>query len=135
MPPNPIYQDFLSCQSQEEIYQKLIALGKRKTFFDHSWKTEENRVWGCQSLIYLHGEKRQEKLFFYLFSEALISAGLAYLLIDFYQERSPEDILKTPPSFLNDLNIAESLTPGRANGLSSLYLHIKRIALNNLYSK
>jgi cysteine desulfuration protein SufE len=125
-------EEFASCHTVEEVYHQIIALGKKLPFFDPSWKTEENRVVGCQSLMYLHVEQKEGKLFFSAFSEALISAGLAALLVFFYNEKTPEEILKTPPTFLVELKIPESLTPSRANGLSSLYTHIKKEALKCL---
>ena len=61
-------------------------------------------------------------------SDALISAGLAAILIDFYNGATPEEILSTPPTFLKKLGIISSLSPGRANGLASLYHRIHQTA-------
>lgn len=115
--------------NKEDIYHKIIAFGKKLPPFDEAWKVEEKEVKGCQSLMYLHAEMNKGSLFFYAHSEALISAGLAALLISFYNGKSPEWILKNPPHFLTELNIVTSLTPSRANGLSSLYTEIKKWAV------
>lgn len=122
--------DLKNCRNTEEIYFCLIELGKQLPPFNPLWKIEENRVLGCQSLMYVHAENKENKVYFYAFSEALISAGLAWLLIDFYSGKSPQEILTTPPTFLDALNIPSLLSPSRSNGLASLHLHMKKIALS-----
>lgn len=124
--------EFSGLQSNEEIYEKIIQYGKKLNGFKPEWKIEENQVKGCQSLMYLHTELKEGKLYFAAYSEALISAGLAALLIAFYNGITPEELLKTPPRFLEELRIATSLTPSRSNGLASLYLHMKKEALKCL---
>jgi cysteine desulfuration protein SufE len=129
-----IESNFASCRSQEEIYQKIMEWGKNLPTFDEKWRTEENRVTGCQSLMYLHAEVSDNKMLFSADSDALISKGLAALLVFFYNEESPETILKEPPTFLESI-VLNALTPGRANGFSSLYLRMKQAALKALMKK
>ena len=121
--------DFASCPDREAIYRKIIAWGKKLPPFNPEWKVEPNLVPGCQSLMYLHGRFEEGKLYFAAASDALISAGLASILISFYSGSTPEDILATPPTFLKEFGIVSGLTPGRANGLASLYIRIKQTAL------
>lgn len=79
--------------------------------------------------MYLHSFLRDGKVFFEGESDALISSGLAAILIRTYNGESPETILKCPPDFLEDLGISASLTPNRANGLYSIHLRMKQDAL------
>lgn len=82
--------------------------------------------------MYLHAEMQEGKLYYYAFSEALISAGLAALLIYYYEGESLETILKEPPTFLEKMGIPQSLTPSRVNGLASLHTQMKKEALKAL---
>ena len=118
---------------REELYQALMKLELPP--FDESWKTEENLVSGCQSILYLHSEIKDGKIYFYAASDALISRGLAALLVDFYSGKSPEDVLKVAPTFIAELKIPEALSPSRANGLASLYLKMKQQALAHLVAR
>lgn len=118
--------------SPEQIYQKLIELGKTLPPFNATWEIEENLVSGCQSVMYLHCEVKDDKLYFHAKSDALISAGLAALMCEKYSGMRAEEVLKTPPAFLDELGIPASLTPGRANGLASLFLKMKQQALQTL---
>ena len=125
-------QEFQNCVSKELKYQKIITLGKELSPFSSARKVPENIVQGCQSIVYLYSFLKDGKMQFEAFSEALISSGLAALLIRTYQNESPETVLKCPPQFLEELGIPASLTPGRSNGLSSIYLLMKQDALKFL---
>jgi cysteine desulfuration protein SufE len=124
--------ELLALGSQEKLYQKLMEWGKQLPPFHLEWKKEENRVVGCQSAMYLHSCMEKGNVFFYAYSDALISAGLAALLISIYSGEPPDTILLTPPTFLEELGIPASLTPGRANGLASLFLRMKQEAVKYL---
>ncbi len=120
---------FSDCSSPELIYQRIIECGKKLPSFDPQWKREENLVPGCQSRMYLHTIFEESKIYFLASSDALISSGLAAILIEAYSGESPETILTCPPTFLEEINIPSSLTPGRVNGLANLYLKMKQEAL------
>lgn len=130
-----IEKDFAACKTQEAIYQKIMEWGKNSPPFNPLWKTEENRVTGCQSLMFLHVENKEGLLYFSADSDALISRGLAALLVFLYSGESPETVLTKPPTFLEEMGITSALTPGRANGFSSLYLRMKQEALKALTKK
>ncbi len=124
--------EFLALHSKEALYQQIMEWGKKLPTFAPEWKSEENRVVGCQSMMYLHTRFENQKLFFYAESDALISSGLASLLIFVYSGEPPETLLLTPPTFLEEIGIPAALSPGRANGLASLYLKMKQEAFRAL---
>jgi cysteine desulfuration protein SufE len=125
---------FSSCTSPDARYQKIIEWGRQAAPLPIQLKTPANIVKGCQSTLYLHSFLQDGKVFFEVDSEALISLGLAALLIYVYNGESPETILKCPPTFIEDLQLATSLTPGRSNGLASMFLRMKQDALRLLSS-
>jgi cysteine desulfuration protein SufE len=116
----------------EARYKKLMEMGRSLPSFPEIHKVEENIVKGCQSILYLHTTFLNGNLYFEVGSEALISAGLASLLLEVYSGESAEVILKCPPSFIDELGIQASLSPGRSNGLASMYLRMKQDALKIL---
>lgn len=129
---NQIKDIFNKCPSQESKYQKIIELGKQQPRLDLQHKIPENIVKGCQSTVYIHTDSHENFLFFAAESDALISGGLAALLVHVYSGEHPETILKCPPSYLEELGIIGSLTPNRANGLLSIHLRMKQEALKAL---
>jgi cysteine desulfuration protein SufE len=123
---------FSACSSQEEKYKKIIELGKAIPPLDPSLKLTNNIVSGCQSTTYLHSFLKDGRIFFATASDALISAGLAALLIQVYNDELPETVLKCPPDYLKVMEIYASLTPNRANGLYNIHLRMQQDALKFL---
>ncbi len=126
---------FSSQATAEQRYNAIMDLARKLPPFPDDWKTPDRIVRGCQSTLYLHASFENGKLFFSTFSDALISAGLAALLTYFYSGETPETILKSPPLFLQELNILSSLSPNRSNGLSQIHLRIKQEAVKFLIVK
>ena len=117
--------------SREAIYQKLLHLAKLAPPFDPLWRTEANRVMGCQSLTYLHvamhcNATGELSVHLAATSDALISLGLATLLVSVYDGMSPEEVLRHEPTFLRDEGILASLSPTRANGVVHVWLKLKQ---------
>lgn len=115
--------------SAQERYQELIAMGRKLPPFPNDLKQEKFLVKGCQSALFLAARMEQQKIFFSAHSDALISAGLAALLLSIYSGQSAEAILKSPPTFIADLGLGNSLSPTRSNGLANIYLRMKQEAL------
>jgi cysteine desulfuration protein SufE len=123
---------FDGCTAFEQKYAKIIEMGRQLAPYPIEYRTSERLVKGCQSTMYLHAQLINGKVHFLAFSEALISAGLAALLIAVYHDELPEAILSHPPRFLEELGIHNNLSPGRANGLASLFHRMKKEALDFL---
>jgi len=122
----------LTCETEEARYEKLIEMGRELPKLTSMQKIPSNMVKGCQSQMYLCATANDNTINFEAEADALISAGLAALLIQVYSGESPEVVLKCPPTFIEELGINTSLTPSRANGLYSLHLQMKQEALRLL---
>jgi cysteine desulfuration protein SufE len=98
-------------------YQYLVDLGRRLPPFPERWKTEANRVQGCQSEVWLHFDEFGDRLVFHAISDAAIVSGLIALLIRVYSNQRPQQVLETPPIFIQELGLGAHLSPTRSNGL------------------
>ncbi len=119
---------FASLQNAQK-YELLMEMGRRLPPYPEALKTPERVVSGCQSTLYLAAALKEEKIEFIACSEALISSGLAALLVAVYSGESPEVVLQCPPTFLEELGIFASLSAGRSNGLYHIHLRMKQEAL------
>lgn len=128
-----LFEIFNALPSQEALYQEIMEWGKRLPAFPEEQKQEENRVEGCQSLLYLHTTCKGDSLHFQVDSDALISKGLAALLIYYYEGMTAAEVLTKKPTFLETLGIVQSLSPTRAGGVASLYLKMRKQALSFLH--
>lgn len=110
-------------------------MGRSLPTFEAQYKTPDRIVRGCQSTLYLRSFLIEGKMFFEAASDALISAGLAALLIYVYSGESPETILKRPPDFLAEIGIMATLSMNRSNGLAHIHLRMKQDAISSLIVK
>ncbi|MCI0382554.1 MAG: SufE family protein [Chlamydiae bacterium] len=125
-------KNFLTCHTEEEKYKKIINFGRSAPKIPPELKTPERIVEGCQSIVYLYSWEEEGKMRFVAESEALISAGLAAMLIFIYDKASPEAVIKIHPKVFDEIGLFLKLTPTRANGLNNMYLRMKRDALKIL---
>ena len=119
---------FSSFSDPEAKYEKIIELGRSLTPLPEEFRQEANLVDGCQSRLYLRAFMQGEVVRFQAYSDALISAGLAALLLAVYDHEPPEAVIMCPPTFLEEIGIFSSLSPSRSNGLKGLFMRMKREA-------
>ncbi|WP_028301975.1 SufE family protein [Oceanospirillum beijerinckii] len=110
-------------------YQYIIDLGKQLPEFPEELKTDENKITGCQSQVWIHHEFTDGKIKLQAISDAAIVSGLIALLMKIYNERSPKEILTTEPTFLADLGLDKHLSPTRSNGLHAMLKRISELAV------
>lgn len=111
-----------------ERYQYLIDLGRKLPEFPDAWKTEEHRLHGCQSLVWIVAEGDASKLIFHSISDSAIVSGLIYLALRVYSGRSAEEILATEPDYIASIGLSKHLSPTRSNGLAALLAFIRHQA-------
>lgn len=114
-----------------ERYQYLIDLGRKLPAFPEEWKTEENRLLGCQSLVWIVPQGDAERLDFSAISDSAIVSGLIYLALRVYSGRSAAEILATQPDYIGDIGLAKHLSPTRSNGLAAILAFIQDTARNH----
>ena len=107
-----------------ERYQYLIDLGRKLPPFPEEWKTEANRLHGCQSMVWIVAEGDADSLEFHAISDSTIVSGLIYLALRVYSGRSAAEILATTPDYIAAIGLAKHLSPTRSNGLASLLAFI-----------
>jgi cysteine desulfuration protein SufE len=135
MEPSSFKTYLLEAKDAEELYERLIALGNSLPKLIDAAKTPENLVTGCQSVMYCIGTLKDGKLYFECDSEALISKGIAALLVNLLSGLTPEEVIKNPLLIIQELKLPLLLSQSRSNGLLSLHTKMKRIALNFLVNQ
>lgn len=123
-----IRDEFAFFGDWSERYQYLIDLGRKLPVFPDEWKTEERRLLGCQSMVWIVPEGDAAKLDFHAISDSAIVSGLIYLALRVYSGRSAQEILATTPDYIADIGLAKHLSPTRSNGLASLLAFIREHA-------
>ena len=127
-----IAEEFSFFGDWSERYQYLIDLGRKLPSFPEAWKTEEHRLHGCQSMVWIVPAGDASRLEFAAASDSAIVSGLVYLALRVYSGRSAEEILATEPDYIAAIGLAKHLSPTRSNGLASLLAFIREHARASL---
>ena len=122
--------DFNQYSDWESRYKHLIELGKKMPAMNEEFKTESNKIKGCQSQVWLHASLSSENnILFEADSDASIVKGIVAILVYVYSGSTPSEILATKPTFLEDIGLREHLSMSRANGLTSMVKQISFYAM------
>ncbi|GAE50083.1 SufE protein QQinvolved in Fe-S center assembly, partial [Xanthomonas arboricola pv. pruni str. MAFF 311562] len=123
-----IAEEFSFFGDWSERYQYLIDLGRKLPSFPEQWKTEEHRLHGCQSMVWIVPEGNAERLDFHAVSDSAIVSGLIYLALRVYSGRSAQEILATEPDYIAGIGLAKHLSPTRSNGVAAMLAFIRDTA-------
>ncbi len=123
-----IAEEFAFFGDWTERYQYLIDLGRKLPPFPDELKTEAHKVSGCQSQVWLVADGDAHKLAFHAVSDSAIVSGLIALLLRVYSGRPAQEILDTPPRFIEAIGLAQHLSPTRSNGLAAMLQTIREYA-------
>ena len=124
-----IIDEFSIFDDWMDRYEYLIELGKSLPIIDEQFKLDENLIKGCQSKVWLYSELEDDRVKFSADSDAILTKGIAALLLRVYSGQKPEDILTAETSFIDEVGLKEHLSPTRANGLVSMIKQIKMYAI------
>jgi cysteine desulfuration protein SufE len=123
-----LIEEFAFFDDWMDRYQYLIDMGRRLPELPADLRTDANRIPGCQSQVWFVAEEEGGRLHFRAISDAAIVSGLIALLLRIYSGRRPDDILATPPDFVDKLGLSSHLSPTRSSGLASMLEAIRGFA-------
>ncbi len=122
-----IAEDFALFDEYRDKIEYILDRGRRLPPMPEELKVDAHLVPGCQSRVWLVARRDPAtgRIRLLADSDAFIVKGLIALLLQLYDDRLPEEILANPPEVLDEVGLALFLTPGRANGLSSMIARIQ----------
>ena len=123
-----IAEEFALFNDWSERYQYLIDLGRKLPDLPASLKTDEFRLHGCQSNVWIVGDGDADRLDFRAISDSAIVSGLIYLALRVYSGRPAAEILATDPDYIAAIGLSKHLSPTRSNGLAALLGFIRERA-------
>ena len=131
---NELVENFDLLGDWEERFAYLIELGKKLPPLDESERVENNRVHGCQAMVWLVMLPAGDSTFeIRAESDAFIVKGLIAVLLMIYSGKTAEQILATDgAATLIDLGLDRHLSPTRRNGLHSMVNRIRTLAAESI---
>ncbi len=124
-----IVDEFAMFDDWMQRYEYIIELGKSLPIIEDQYKVEENLIRGCQSKVWLHAEKSDDKIVFTADSDAILTKGIIAILIRTFSDQKAVDVMNADTSFIDEIGLKEHLSPTRANGLVSMLKQIKLYAI------
>ncbi len=115
----------------EDMHERLAALMSRAKKIlapDAAQLTEENRVQGCQSRVWLTGEFADGACRWRMDCEAPMVKGLVGLLCELYEGATPDEVIAFEPTLIEDLGLARMVSGTRIEGLAAVRMRMRQLA-------
>lgn len=127
-----LFGTFDMLEDWEERYRYIIDLGRKLPPFPEDAKSEENKVRGCISQVWMIPkitETTPPRIEFLADSDSHIVKGLIAILMIVYSGKTTEEIRATNiKDIFQKLDLEEHLSPNRRNGFFSIVERIQFLA-------
>ena len=126
-----IIENFALLDEWDDRYRYVIELGRTLEPLPDAIRTEQNKVQGCASQVWLGtsvkpNEAAGPTLSFVGDSDAHIVRGLIAILFALYSGKPAHEILEADAvALFEKLGLREHLTPQRSNGFRSMVERVK----------
>jgi len=118
-----------SQKNWESKYRQLMLTGKTLPMLSAEWRTEEYKVQGCESNVWLIHEWVDNRLILAISSDAKIVKGLVCLVLVAFNGKSAKAILNFDlDSYFDSLALFHQLSPSRTNGVHAIVKMILDLA-------
>ena len=124
-----LVKEFEELTDWEERYKHIIKLGRDMPDFNEDYRTDKNKIEGCQSQVWINAKIENNNIVIEADSDAMIVKGLIAVLIRAYSGFTPTDILSISSDFLQKIGIDKHLSPTRKNGLGAMLKQIQMYAI------
>ncbi|MDE5685518.1 MAG: SufE family protein [Paramuribaculum sp.] len=123
-----IIDEFSDIEDWMDRYAMIIDMGNALPPIDEKFKTPQHLIEGCQSRVWLNAEEHDGKIDFTADSDAIIVKGIIAMLIRVLNGHTPDEILSADLRFIDEIGLAENLSPTRSNGLLAMVKQMRLYA-------
>ena len=124
-----IISNFSFLEDWEDKYRYLIELGEGLEALPSEYRTDENKVEGCMSQVWLYSEKDKSGCYTFLAdSDAMIVKGLIAIILSAYSQKTADEIRQVPiEQIFEQLGLSTHLSPTRRNGFFAMVNRIRQL--------
>jgi len=126
---NEIVEEFELFDEWGDKYEYIIELGQKLPVLNEKYKTEENKIKGCQSSVWLNSFEKDGRIFFEADSDSTFVKGEIALLIRVLSGQKAEDIAAARLEFIDKIGLRQHIAVTRANGLANMIKQMKTFAV------
>ena len=119
----------------EQRYQYLVELGEKLPVMPQRLKTDDNKVKGCMSQVWVDACLEDDSVRFYGDCDTSVIKGILALLISLCEGQTPAQIQKLDmDEIFQRLNLDEHLSPNRHVGVYAIFDLMKQKAAQTVKS-
>lgn len=115
-------------EDPQERLAALMSRAKKWPTPDATQLTEENRVLGCQSRVWLVATLEEGLCRFKMECDAPMVKGIVALLCELYDGAPAAEVAILEPTLFEDLGFTRQLSPTRLNGLAAVRARMREFA-------
>lgn len=128
-----LVENFSFLDSWEDRYKYLIDLGNTLPRLSEEKKTDEWKVPGCQSQVWIIPHFEGGCISFEGDSDAIIVRGIIAVVLEIFKDKAAQEILNIDVEKIFDkMGLREHITPNRRSGMLSMVDKIKHYAAEAL---
>lgn len=124
-----IVDEFELFDDWADKYQYIIEIGQKLPPLPDQYKTDDYRIKGCQSSVWLNARSENGKVLFEADSDSTFVKGEIALLIRVLSNRKPSEIVNAELGFIDRIGLRQHVAVTRANGLAAMIKQMKLYAL------
>ena len=102
-----IIEEFNMFENWTEKYEYIIELGKSLPLIDSKYKIDNNLIKGCQSRVWLHANINNGRIIYSADSDAIITKGIAAILIRVLSNQNAEEIAEADLAFIDKIGFKD----------------------------
>lgn len=119
--PVNIKAQLQACRSKEDTFKTLVTLSKTRPRLTAEEKTEDNKIKGCESAVWLIIEEKHGLRHFKADSDAKLMRGVLVAILSLVEGKTLADIQQIDlKAELAELNLSSYLTSSRTNGVLAI---------------
>ncbi|RFC44520.1 MAG: cysteine desulfuration protein SufE [Verrucomicrobia bacterium] len=123
-----LLDDLLIIEDAQERLGAVVDNAKQLPPLPAVDKTDQNRVTGCISQVWVLGELRADRCCFRCDADGPLVKGLVAFLCAFYSGATPAEIAASTTDAIESLGLLRNLSPTRVNGLTAVRARIRELA-------
>lgn len=124
-----IVEEFSFLDIANDKNEYIIDIGKKLPQLEEKFKVEENRIYGCQSIVWLAADFKDGKVYFNADSNSVYTKGLISLLIRVLSGQSPDAIIDAKLEFIDRIGMKNFVGTQRSNGIKAMIQQMRNYAI------
>ena len=133
--PQELLEELKSLKDWESRCRYIVALGQKLEPMTNEEKTDDTKLKGCQSSVWLDKRFCDGHILLKADSDSAIIKGLVAIIVIFYSNKTPEEVLQFSTTTFEKVGVSINFSQTRTNSLVGVIKSIQAYALEKTSEK